>query len=397
MGTGGSDTMTELRTFEMPRTERVLQGSGAAAALGEELDRRGLRRAMLVTGRSVSAGPAFAALTGALGDRVVDLYTRVEAHNPVGRVVELIDQARRADADVLVAVGGGSPIDAAKLAALGLSEGVEDVEGLARLAVRFTYPDGVEIPPQTGVPLPVIAVPTTLSAAEWDGFAGSVDAQRDTKDLYIYLNLTPVTVVLDPALCAHTPRDLWATTGVRAIDHAVETAYAKNAHPFTTSLAAGALGMLAANLTRSVSDPGDHDAALQCQIAAWLSITGVHNVSLGLSHAIGHQLGALGIPHGVTSCITLPHIMRFLEPVTEPQQAVMGRILAGSGDPAVPAADRIEVLLDELAVPRRVSDFGIARDKMDVVARATLADMVVRESPRTVDEQVVYELLELVW
>ena len=157
--------------------------------------------------------------------------------------------------------------------------------------------------------------------------------------------------------------------------------------------------MLAANLPRSAKDPQDFEAALQCQIAAWMSIIGVHNVSLGLSHAIGHQLGALGIPHGVTSCIMLPHVMRFLEPVTGEAQARMAATLADVGvcRPGEPAADAMERLLDGLDVPRRVSDFGIGRDKIAVVARASLGDIVVRESPRPVDEQVITELLETVW
>ncbi|WP_406633670.1 iron-containing alcohol dehydrogenase [Amycolatopsis sp. WGS_07] len=247
--------------------------------------------------------------------------------------------------------------------------------------------------------MPVFAVPTTLSAAEWDGFAGSVDESRDTKDLTVYLEATPRVVFLDPEFCASTPRGLWATTGVRALDHAVETAYAKNAHPFTTALADGALTMLAEYLPRSVRDPHDHEAALKCLQAAWMSIIGVHNVSLGLSHAIGHQLGAVGIPHGVTSCIMLPHVMRFLEPVTSAEQARMARSLQRvQGDTEdLPAADRLERILDELGVPRRVSEFGVGREKLNGVARAALGDIVVRESPRTVDETVIRELLEAVW
>jgi alcohol dehydrogenase len=130
-----------------------------------------------------------------------------------------------------------------------------------------------------------------------------------------------------------------------------------------------------------------------------MSITGVHNVSLGLSHAIGHQLGAVGIPHGVTSCIMLPHVMRFLEPVTREQQAAMAAVLAevqGDGE-LRPAADRMDSLLNELGVPRRVSDFGVPREKMAGVARAALGDIVVRESPRTVDEEAIHQLLETVW
>lgn len=392
-------TMSEIVKFEMPRVETVVQGVGAVREIGGELDRRGLKRVYLVTGKSVGAGEAFAALEADLGERVVGTFDRVQAHNPVQLIVELIRAAKAAGAEAFVAVGGGSPIDAAKLAAIGIPEGSESVEDLARNYLEFEYPSTIHRKPLTAKPLPVFAVPTTLSAAEWDGFAGSVDHTRDTKDLTVYLEATPLSVFLDPEFCAHTPRDLWTTTGVRALDHAVETAYAKNAHPFTTALANGALAILAENLPRSAKDPQDYDAALKCLEAAWMSIIGVHNVSLGLSHAIGHQLGAVGIPHGVTSCIMLPHVMRFLEPVTSAEQSRMADSLArvqGDGQD-IPAAERLERILDELGVPRKVSDYGVGRDKMEGVARATLGDIVVRESPRPVDEKVVYELLEKVW
>lgn len=388
-----------LTTTDMPRIDRVVQGPGAVHAIGEELRSRGLSRAYLVTGRSVGSSAHFRDLVDELGDSVAGVYDRVLAHNPVDRVVELIGEARASGADVLIAVGGGSPIDAAKLAALGVAHGITTAEGLAEFAVVFEYPDTVKIRPLDTPPLPTFAVPTTLSAAEWDGFCGSVDHARDTKDLTAYLELTPQVVFLDPEFAAHTPRDLWAQTGVRALDHAIEIGYAKNAHPFFSALTTGALRLLAANLPRSAADPQDHEAALNCQIAAWMSIIGVHNVSLGLSHAIGHQLGALGIPHGVTSCIMLPHVMRFLEPVTQDAQARMATTLveAGVATPGEPAADAMDRLLNELGVPRRVSDFDIPRDKIAVVAKTSMGDIVVRESPRPVDEATITELLKKVW
>ncbi|GAA4881924.1 iron-containing alcohol dehydrogenase [Pseudonocardia benzenivorans] len=391
--------MAEPTVFDMPRTDRVVQGAGAVHAIGDELRRRGLSRAYLVTGRTVGSSAHFRDLVDELGDSAVGVYDRVLAHNPVDRVAELVVQARESGADVLIAVGGGSPVDAAKLAALGVAHGITTVEGLAEYALVFEYPDTVRIRPLEATPLPTFAVPTTLSAAEWDGFCGSVDHERDTKDLTSYLELTPQVVFLDPEFAAHTPRDLWAQTGVRALDHAVEISYANNAHPFTSALTTGALRLLAANLPRSVADPHDHEAALNCQIAAWMSIIGVHNVSLGLSHAIGHQLGALGIPHGVTSCIMLPHVMRFLEPVTQEAQARMATTLveAGVAAPGEAAADALDRLLDDLGVPRRVSDYGIPREKIPVVAKTSMGDLVVRESPRPVDEATITRLLETVW
>lgn len=391
--------MNEVRRFEMPRVETVLQGVGAVHEVSTVLDGRGLSKVVVVTGKTVGASPHFSDLIAELGDRVAGVYAHVEAHNPVDGVIELIEFTRSAGADALVGIGGGSPIDAAKMAAIGMSEDVRTVDDLARNYLHFEYPDRVWFEPLRGTPLPVVAIPTTLSAAEWDGFAGTVDHARDTKDLIVYLEATPCVVILDPEFVSHTPRDLWAQTGVRALDHAVETSYAKNAHPFTSALANSALAILAENLPRSVKDPLDFEAALRCQEAAWMSIIGVHNVSLGLSHAIGHQLGAVGIPHGVTSCIMLPHVMRFLEPVTSQQQAAMSAAIAAvqGGDDDMSAADRLERVLDDLGVPRRVSDYGVGRDKIAGVAAAALGDIVVRESPRPVDETVIKDLLETVW
>jgi alcohol dehydrogenase class IV len=391
--------MSQVRKFEMARVETVIQGVGAVHALAEEMDKRKLTRTVVVTGRTVGSSQQFAELLDELDPRVAGVFREVKAHNPVDSVLDLIHYVREAGADSVLGIGGGSPIDAAKMAAVGVAEGVETSDDFARNYLQFEYPDKIQVKPLSGVPVPVLAIPTTLSAAEWDGFAGTVDQERDTKELVVYLEATPRVVLLDPEFASHTPRDLWAQTGVRALDHAVETSYAKNAHPYTTALANASLSLLAKHLPSSVKDPSDYESALQCQQAAWMSIIGVHNVSLGLSHAIGHQLGALGIPHGATSCIMLPTVMRFLEPVTSQQQAEMAASIAAvQGDAhVVSAADRLEGILNELGVPRRVSDFGIGRDKMAGVATAALGDVVVRESPRPVDEDAIFALLEEVW
>jgi alcohol dehydrogenase class IV len=391
--------MPDIRTFDMPTVDRVVQGPGAMKLVGDEMNKRNYERAFLVTGRSIGSGQPFRDLVDNLGDRVAGVFDTVQAHNPVDLVVEIVGQARAADANVIVGVGGGSPVDAAKLAAIGVTHDVQTTEDLAKFYLKFTYPSTIEVRPLDTKPLPVFAIPTTLSAAEWDGFAGCVDHERDTKEIAVYRETTPEVVFLDPELASHTPRDLWTTTGVRALDHAVETAYAINAHPFTTALANGALALLATYLPRSAKDPHDYEAAQQCQIAAWMSIIGVHNVSLGLSHGIGHQLGALGVPHGVTSCIMLTHVMRFLEPATTEAQHRMAATLAEAGlaKPGESAADALDRLLDELQVPRKVSDFNIPRNKMDAVVTAALGDIVIRESPRPVDRKVIKDLLELAW
>ena len=376
----------------MPKVDRVIEGAGSIERIPDELARRGLSRALLVTGRSLAGSDPVRKLVESLGDRLAGTFGEVQAHNPIDSLAGLVNRATAADADVIIGIGGGSAIDAAKLTSLGVGERIAG----PREFLGYSISHGLT--PLHGLPLPVIAVPTTLSAAEWNGVAAFVDEKTSTKELARYLGLTPKVVVLDPELCALTPRGLWVTTGVRALDHAVETAYATNAHPFTTALATAALRLLAQNLPLTAADAGDLTAALLCQQGAWMSLVGVHNVPVGLSHAIGHQLGAIGVPHGVTSCITLPHVMRFFEPQTRDQQRVMAQEMAQArgGVDTRSAADEIEALFAQLKVPRTIGEFGIAHNRLNDVVRATMgeAEAVIRQAPRPVSPDDVRELLE---
>lgn len=384
-----------VAVFEMPRTRRIVYGAGARHTVADEVEALGSERVAVITSPSVAAHAQYRDVVAALGSRVAVEFTAIKPHPPADMVVQLIRQCRGAGVEVYLGIGGGSAVDCAKFAALGVGEKIDDPETLMDFGVHFEYPDREWTRPLTSEIATIMSVPTTLSAAEWDGFAGTVDTATGTKYVARYLDLTPDIVFLDPELAATTPRDLWATTGMRAVDHAIETSYARNAMPVTTTLAMGALAELYTNLARSVEDAADLDAALQCQLAAMMSITGVHNVSLGLSHAIGHQLGGFGVPHGVTSCITLPHVMRFLLPATEPQQERIARAMGRSS--ATEAADAVAELIASLGVPHRIRDVGVPRDSSPQIADATLGDVVARESPVTVTREAIIELLEAAW
>lgn len=384
--------MSTMRIFEMPRIDRVIEGPGTLFQIPAELNDRGLQKALVITGRTIGASEPFRTLLDNLGPTAIAVHSKVEAHNPTTGIMELIRTARASGADVVIGIGGGSAIDAAKLTALGISEGIEQPDELLRYSISHG------LPPLAGNPLPIIAVPTTLSAAEWNGVAAFVDESTRRKELTRYLELTPTTIVLDPALSALTPRPLWTTTGVRAIDHSVEIAYATNAHPFTTALCTAALEILARDLPRTAQDPQDFEAALRCHQAAWMSLIGVHNVPVGLSHAIGHQLGAAGVPHGVTSCITLPHVMRFFEPATKKQQAAMAEVLARARESSakLPAADEIELLFAKLGVPTSIGDFDLSQVALENVVEATMgeAEAVIRQAPRPVSADDVRAILK---
>jgi alcohol dehydrogenase len=206
----------------MPRTSRIVAGTGSAQTIGDELKQRSLNRVMIFSSPSVSRTDSAAEILRQLKDVTVEVIPDIRPHNPAPVLTGAIERARELKPDAIVAVGGGSVVDAAKLAVLAVSEDVPGAD-IAGYRVEFRYPAEEIVRPLNGTPAPVFAVPTTLSAAEWDGFAGTTDPEEHNKSVIRYRELTPAVVFLDPVICRTTPKWIWATTGIRAVDHAVET------------------------------------------------------------------------------------------------------------------------------------------------------------------------------
>lgn len=372
--------------------EKVFFGAGSVNNLPAEIDRIDRRRAFLITGQSLATGTDVVdRLAALLGERLVGVYTGVRQHVPDSTVVAAAEQAREQRADLLVSLGGGSAIDTARGVAIAVATNARTTVELAAHRARFRFPDEVVIPQLPENLLPHIALPTTLSAAEFANAGAITSEDRRVKDLFIADTLTPRIVVLDPELAAHTPVDLWLATGMRAIDHAVETVYSPRHQPVTDTLSLEAIRLLATNLRRTRAEPGDIHARQEAQFAAWMSYFGEMNLTLGLSHAIGHQLGPKhNVPHGVTSCIVLPQVMRFLASVTADRQALIARVLdpASSEMPidraAEAAARAIEHLVDDLRLPRRLRDVGVGPDSFGDIAAGVMEDLVVAGSPRPI-------------
>jgi len=261
-------------------TERVVVGAGSVVALPEECDARGMGRVVVVTGRTLQQRTdVVARVESLLGPRHVATYAGIREHVPGGAVEELTALLRSAGADGAVAVGGGSPIDGTKAALYHLDEGVT----------------------------PQIAVPTTLSAAEFTPTAGVTDEATQRKGGVVHPRLTPRCAILDPELTVHTPERLWLSTGIRALDHAVETVYAPEGDRFAVELSLRAVALLRTALPACRRDAADLAAREQAQVAAWYSGIGLAAVTVMPSHPLGRLLGAtFGVGHGITSCVLLP-------------------------------------------------------------------------------------------
>ena len=347
----------DYREFNLSGLERVISGAGSVARLSLELERRGLERAVIVTGRTLGASALLDRVAGPLGHRCLAVFKDARQHVPSCSVVELAKLLEHHRADAVISFGGGSPIDTAKAAIYSL------------LAAQRT--------PLAGKGPAHIAIPTTLSAGEFTAVAGITDETTRIKRPVTDSRITPRTVIADPTVTLETPGWLWAASGVRALDHAIESIYSVRHYPVSDAAASSGLMMLLRHLRPSVdvSDPHVLDHRVECQLAAWMCVFGVTNAGFGLSHALGHQIGPRwNVPHGMTSCITLPHAMRFMADLA-PER--FGPIAEGFGvpfDPAQPkaaalaCADRAAAFIGQFDVPQRLRDAGIPAEELPDVA-----------------------------
>jgi alcohol dehydrogenase len=363
--------------FNLTRLERVVYGPGKVALLKDEMERRHLERALVVTTDVVAKLPILDQVTGALGSHCAGVFTGVIQHVPRGTIGNLQSEIERVNADSLISFGGGSPIDSCKVAAYGM------------LAARE---------------LVHIAIPTTLSAAEYTHAGGVTDESTRVKSGVYDPRVLPRTVIADPALTLSTPDWLWVTTGMRALDHAIECAYAIRHQPISDALAAKAIALLVKHLPASIRTQGDEQLAHRghCQMAAWFSIYGAMNTRFGLSHLLGHQIGPRwDVPHGVTSCITLPHAMRFMADLAADRFGPVADGFGVSFDAANPkpaalaCADRTAEFIAQFDVPKSLRAAGVPREQIgDIVAPIAheLEHMGVTDRPLT--QQEVLALLE---
>jgi alcohol dehydrogenase class IV len=208
-------------------------GPGSLELLPAEVARIGGRRVFLVTVPELSGGPTAARVRELLGDRFVGTFDGVRAHVPYPVVMEAVRAARAADADLLVSLGGGSAIDTTRAVALAIGEGVDSIEALEQFRARYDPMSGTSLPATHGRALPHVTIPTTLAAAEFANAGAVTSPTRRVKDLLIANELTPRVVIHDAEVGLTTPVDLWVSTGMRSLDHAIETVYSPRHQPVT--------------------------------------------------------------------------------------------------------------------------------------------------------------------
>ncbi|MBV8704712.1 MAG: iron-containing alcohol dehydrogenase [Acetobacteraceae bacterium] len=378
------------------RMDEVVFGVPAAEAVAEQARRLGARRVFLMASGTLNRETdVVGRVRAALGERCAGVFDRMPPHTPRRAVIEAAEQARAAGVDLIVTVGGGSVTDGAKAVQLCLANDVRAPEALDALR-PVAGPDGALGPPKCNAPqVRQVSVPTTLSAGEFSAIAGVTDERRHVKELFRHPDIIPRAVVLDPAVTVHTPEWLFLSTGIRAVDHCVEGICSNEANPFADAQALRGLALLTSGLPRVKADPADLDARLDCQLGSWLSMGPLAaGVPMGASHGIGYVLGAaFDIPHGHTSCVMLPAVMRWNKPANAPRQAL---VAAAMERPGQDAAGALDAFIGGLGMPRSLSAVKVGPDHFERIAEQAMHTPWVPRNPRPIAGPAeVREILEL--
>lgn len=341
-------TGRQVQSFHNP--VRILFGAGALDAVDDAV---GARRCIVITTEGTAGRGTLERVEAALGSRVVGTYTGVEPNPTVASCASAFEALEGLDAEVLVALGGGSALDTTK--AVAAQRAVPQPEGWLARHLRSGEPFGSPFAPP-----PIIAIPTTAgTGSEVTMWATIWDEQTRSKHSISHPALYPELALLDPGLTLSVPRATTVASALDALSHAMEAVWNHSASPVSDALAARAIGVIPGALRAALVAPGDvrvRETLLSGSLLAGLAISGTRTA---LAHSISYPLTAeLGLPHGIACSVTLPELL----------EAV------GEREPA--RADLIVAALDERTVGEGAASlralFGVAE----------VGDAVRRHIPR---------------
>jgi len=373
---------------------KVLSGAGSLNLIGEEAQNFRATKVLIVTDPGVHA-------TG-IPDKVSMALTKAGIHNLIFDEVEsdpssqTAEKARRIirenDVDLVVAVGGGSPIDAAKSAAMLVTNGgnLINYKGVGKVSID---------------PIPLFAIPTTAgTGSEMTSFAVMCDNSMNEKFSLNSDRIIPKLAILDPELTVGLPPMLTATTGMDALGHAIESFSSNIAQPATDALAVQAIKMIFENLRTAVFR-GDNLSARENMLQASMLAGAAFNITfLGVCHAIAPAIGGMyHIPHGLAVAALTPHCMRFNLPAAMDKYAEIA-IAIGVGMRgeqkvvlANKAIDEVQSLCDDFRIPHHLRDLGVRNDEFDSIADFVVPHVQTKNNPRIPSHKEIVELMEIMY
>jgi alcohol dehydrogenase class IV len=384
-----------VQSFNVPAT--IVVGGGASAELGEQARRLGARRALLVTDRFLERSGLATRFVAALAEAGVAarVFADVQPDPTDRNVADGLDALRAHEAEIVIAVGGGSPIDAAKAIAI-----------LATNPGPLRAYKGYHLVPGPGLPL--IAVPTTAgTGSEATRAAVITDTERSEKMMILDRHLVPTVALVDYELSMSMPPALTAHVGIDTLTHGVEAFVSRKAGPLTDPIARSCIELCARFLERAFSDGTDREAREGMAVAACQGGMAFANSSVCLVHGMSRPIGAIfHLPHGLSNAMLLPAVTRFSLPGAFGRYAEVARLmgLAGERDSdeaaASALADGVEALNRRLGVPR-LREAGIAAEQFErslaKMAEDALASGSPQNNPVVPSAEQIVALYRLAW
>ena len=268
--------MDSYSKYEILPLRRIIYGSNALTELNSIIDEFGCSRVAIVTTRSLVNSEILKKILGLLGNRVCITFGECKQHTPAESVIKASEAVTLSKADIVITVGGGTVTDTGKAIRFIQSRGIKTSEDLKPFVTKRGKKNNTVSNCVSS--LPQIAIPTTLSGSEFTNSCPITDINLK-KELYIYRDLIPTINILDPEATLETPPRLWASSGIKAIDHTVEQIYANKPQEITSTLSYRALELLYKYLPITKQNPTDLEARKNCQIGAFMAIFGIMNIS----------------------------------------------------------------------------------------------------------------------
>lgn len=362
-----------MATWSFPT--RVVYGSGEAARAGDEAKTLGITRALILTDSGVARAGLIERIRESLDRSGIPnaTFDGVEANPTESNIDECVKAFESERADGVIAVGGGSPIDAAKLVVLRSKskrpwEELDDaVDGWKHVPANLS---------------PVIALPTTAGTGSEVGRSGVLTVRSSGRKTVVFSpHLIPRVAILDPELTRSMPPKVTAATGFDALTHCLEAYVSKGEHPMADAIALGGLELVAKHLLTAVTSGDDLEARGGMMKAAMMGAVAFQK-GLGACHSLAHPLSSeCGLHHGLANALCLPAVIEFNESTAHDRLGRVARIFGANGS-AGSCAEAVRDLRAKVGLPGGLAELGVTADKLPALADLAFRDACHLLNPR---------------
>ncbi len=384
----------DIQKFTLNETAYI--GEGARKVLPEEIKKRGFKKVLVITDKSLYDAGVTTKVTDILDANKIEyaVYHDVKPNPPVENVLAGVEMCKKENADLIVAVGGGSSIDTAK-----------------GVSILMTNPDRMDIVSLNGLSntknkgLPLIAIPTTAgTAAEVTINYVITDTKKQIKMVCVDEHDIPIMAIVDTELMASMPKSIAASTGMDALTHAIEGYICKGRNTMSQMFSMKAIQLLYDNLAKAVNEK-DQDAINNVGLGQYIAGMAFSNVGLGIVHSMAHQLGAVyDTPHGLANAILLPTVMEFNGEVSyEEFRKILTEAfhidatLFTKDEVIKTLCDCIRNLSHDVGITQTVKDVGAKKEDFEMLAEKAMNDPCKPGNPREVTKEDFIELYTKAW